>query len=163
MFCPKCGKDASGNYCTTCGQKLMEESQIHRQQVPTSFNPPKEEAGLQTGKMVVGILSLVFSFWILFQSCAANIVANLEGSGDLGGSVGFLLVICWWIGGIIGIAARKNKLASIFGTAAYAVAALVGIRVTTQSFEDLNIYIFISIVFALVFGLSVRGTGKKTY
>ena len=40
---------------------------------------------MKTTKLVLGILGLIFSIIVIFQSCAASVVNSLEDNGDVGG------------------------------------------------------------------------------
>lgn len=46
---------------------------------------------MKTAKLVTGILCMVFTFFVLFQSCAAGIVDAVENEGGTSGMAGFLV------------------------------------------------------------------------
>jgi hypothetical protein len=68
----------------------------------------------------------------------------------MGGTAGLIVVICWWVSGIIGCAARKSKKASIAAGVSYALAAWIA-YVNTGLFQDLEVYAILSVIFAGVF------------
>lgn len=64
---------------------------------------------MKTWKLVSGILSLAFSLFILFQSCAANFVAAWEEKNDdTSAAGGFLVALMLIAGGIVSIVTRKS-------------------------------------------------------
>ncbi|WP_350453756.1 hypothetical protein [Slackia heliotrinireducens] len=96
---------------------------------------------MKTWKLVSGILSIVLSVFVLFQSCAAGLSNSLENSGEVGGSAGVLVAILLLVGGIVAIAVRNSQgrggniaLAVVFGLAALLGFALAG------SYSDLRIW-----------------------
>ena len=111
---------------------------------------------MKTSKLVIGILSIVFSLVILFQSCAANVGSVLGSNGkDTSGSVGTLVAILLIVAGIIGIAARSSKGGSIAATIIYAIAGISAIGASTGIYKDLLIWGVLSLIFAVVFLISV--------
>lgn len=64
---------------------------------------------MKTWKLVSGILSLAFSLFILFQSCAATFVAAWEEkSDDTSASGGFFVALMLIAGGIVSIVTRRS-------------------------------------------------------
>lgn len=113
---------------------------------------PRKSNGnaVKTTRMVIGIISLVLTLIILFQSCAAGVVNTIENNGDVGGSAGFLLSICMIVGGILGIVCRKQKIGSIVAGCFYAFGGLVGLP-NSSTYKDLIVWSVISIIFSAVF------------
>ena len=62
---------------------------------------------MKTWNLVSGILSIIFTLVILFQSCAAGIVTAIEDSGDMGGAAGLLVAVLVLAGGIVSISTRS--------------------------------------------------------
>lgn len=83
---------------------------------------------MNTVKLVVGIISMVISAFILFQSCAAGVVNSIEGSGAISGTVGLLVAAFFIIAGIIGVATRHStgKGGPLTAAGFYMAAALFG-------------------------------------
>lgn len=92
-------------------------------------------------KLVSGILSIVFSGIVIFQSMAAGAYNALANTGDLGGSAGFLTAVLMIAGGIISIVTRKSaaKGGNIAIITVFVLAAAVGIF-NSSVFEDLLIW-----------------------
>lgn len=105
-------------------------------------------------KKVIGIISIVFFFLIAFQSCAAGLGNAMQGSKEASGSAGFMLALCWLIGGIIELASKTSKGAVITGIVFYGVGGILGIA-NVGSYKDLKIWSILSFVFVglLIFHL----------
>ena len=63
---------------------------------------------MKTWKLVAGILSIVFFFVVMLQSCAAGVVNAIEDNGGTSGSAGLIVGILILVGGIVSIATRKS-------------------------------------------------------
>jgi hypothetical protein len=110
---------------------------------------------MKTAKLTIGIISIVLSLIVLFQSCAAGIgSAMLNNTNDLSGGIGVFTAILLIVAGIIGIAARASKGGTIAATIMYAVAGIMGIT-SNGIFKDLVIWGVLSLVFAIVFAISI--------
>ena len=78
-------------------------------------------------KLVSGILSIVLTFFVLFQSCAAGLSNALESNGESCGSAGVIVAILLLTGGIVSIATRNgSKGGNIALIVLFGLAALVG-------------------------------------
>lgn len=60
-------------------------------------------------KLVSGILSIVFSALVLFQSGIAGLSNALEDNGEISGSAGLLVAILMLVIGIVSIVVRKSN------------------------------------------------------
>lgn len=110
---------------------------------------------MKTAKLTLGIVSMVLSLVVLFQSCAAGIGTALQGNTkDTSGGAGVFVGLFLLIGGIVGVAARKSKGGAIASTVIYALAGIIGIA-TTGIFKDLLVWGIISLIFAAVFAISI--------
>lgn len=87
---------------------------------------------MKVAKLVTGILCLVFSIMVLFQSCAAGLSNSLAESGEISGSAGVLVALFMIAGGIVMIVTRKSekKGGSITGIILFAL-----VRVVIQHFS----------------------------
>lgn len=96
---------------------------------------------MKTAKLVTGILCMVFTLLVLFQSCAAGISNTISENGEVSGSAGFLLAILMLAGGIIEVATRKSlkKGGSIAAIILFFLAAILGFA-NAGSYADLNIW-----------------------
>lgn len=121
----------------------------------------KEASKMKTWKLVSGILSIVLSMFVLFQSCAAGLGNTLENNGEVGGSAGLLVAILLLAGGIVSIATRKGgKGGSIALIVMFGLAALAGFMMA-GSYADLYIWAGWCLICAL-FGLAALiRSGKK--
>lgn len=63
---------------------------------------------MKVWKIVSGILSIVFSGIILFQSAAAGLVNTIEDNGGFSGTAGFLVAVFLLSAGIVSIATNKK-------------------------------------------------------
>lgn len=108
---------------------------------------------MKTAKLIIGIISMVLFVVIAFQSCAAGIGNTLAENGEVSGSAGFMLALCMMIAGIVGVAGRKSKGATITAGCFYALGGLIGIA-NVGSFADLLIWSVLSFVFAAVYIIS---------
>ncbi len=111
---------------------------------------------MKTTKLVLGILGLVFSIVIMFQSCAASVVNALDDNGDVGGFAGYLVAFLLIAGSIVMIATRNStrKGGSI---AALVILALAGIMAVTNAgvFKDLTLWGALCFIYAVVNLLSL--------
>lgn len=94
---------------------------------------------MKTAKLVVGILTLVLSVLVLFQSCAAGVGDAMQGEGGTSGGSGLFVGILMIAGGIVDIAARKSKGGAIAAAIIFAIAAFLGFT-ATGIFGDLIIW-----------------------
>ena len=102
-------------------------------------------------KLVAGILCIILSAFVIFQSCAAGLANTLSENGEVSGSAGVIVAIFLLVGGIVMIATRTNegKGGSIAAAVLFILAALVGF-IMAGSYSDLKIWAGICGVLALV-------------
>ena len=94
---------------------------------------------MKTWKLVSGILSIVLSIFVMFQSSAAGLLNALDGSKESSGTAGLFVAFLMIAGGIVSIAVRKKvgnggniAIIVIFG-----LAALIGFVSAAGKFKDL--------------------------
>ncbi len=108
---------------------------------------------MKTWKLVAGILSIVLSIFVLFQSCAAGMGNTLQGNGEVSGSAGLIVAIMLLVGGIVSIATRgSGKGGNIALIILYGIGALLGFTLA-GSYSDLKIWAvwcLICVVFAVI-------------
>lgn len=110
---------------------------------------------MKVAKLSLGIISLVLSMVILFQSCAVGVGAALSNNTkDTSGGTGIIFTILLITAGIVGIVGRSSKGGTIAATILYAISGLIG-TTAAGMFSDLNMWGVISFIFAAVFLLSV--------
>lgn len=104
---------------------------------------------MKTLKLILGILSIVLSVMVLFQSCAAGVANSLSENGEIGGSGGFVVAVGMLAGGIVMLATRKTEKrgGGIAGLILYGLAALIGF-VSAGSYSDLYIWSGLCVILA---------------
>lgn len=151
--CPACGQSYAeeADCCPTCGLPNTQ----------TQNTPAAGKAPLSVARLVAGILSIVFSLFILLQSCAAGISNALEENGATSGTSGFMLAICMLAAGIVGIATRKShsKGGPIAAVILYWFGAILTIG-TGSTYGDLPIWGGLAALFGLLFLISAIKTKK---
>lgn len=115
---------------------------------------------MKVAKLVIGIITIVLSAVILFQSCAAGVSNALTESSSSSGTAGGMLAVCYLVGGIVGIATRKSKGGTITAGCFYAIGGIIGIA-NVGTFKDLMIWSILSFIFAVVFIVSAILMPKK--
>ncbi len=105
---------------------------------------------MKTARMIIGIISMVLFLIIGLQSCAAGLGNAMAENGEISGSAGIFLAFLMLIAGIIGVAGKKSKGASVTAGIFYAVGGLLGIS-NAGSFSDLKVWSVLSFIFAAVF------------
>ena len=104
MYCTECDGQisASAVTCPHCGYPLKNGT------VKIEAKIIKEKGKWATGRLVIGILSIVFFFLIGFQSCAAGLGNALSQNGEISGSFGVLTALLMMAAGIVGLATRNS-------------------------------------------------------
>lgn len=109
---------------------------------------------MKTAKLVFGILSILFSIMVLFQSCAAGLLDAMQGVGGTGGSAGSLVAVLMLAGGIVNIAARNSKGGAIACVVLFCVAGIIGATMYGV-FMDLQIWSWYCILVAAINLISI--------
>jgi Ca2+/Na+ antiporter len=95
---------------------------------------------MKTWKLVSGILSIVLSVFVTFQSGIAGLANTLEENGEVGGSAGLLVAVLLLAGGIVSIATRKGgKGGNIALLIMFVLAAIIGFS-AAGSYGDLKVW-----------------------
>lgn len=110
---------------------------------------------MKTAKLIIGIISIVLSLFILFQSCAAGLSNAMASNGEFSGSAGVIVAICMIVSGIIGLATRnkEGRGGPITAGCFYLFAGLIG-AVSAGSYSDLYIWAFVAFAFGAVYLIS---------
>lgn len=114
---------------------------------------------MRTAKLVIGIISIVLFFIIMFQSCAAGFLDAVKKDGSVSGFAGAVTGFCMLIAGIVGIATRDSKGGGITAGIFYLLGGLIGFS-SAGRFADLNIWAGIAILFAIIFLFGSMGMKK---
>ncbi len=96
---------------------------------------------MKTWKLVSGILSIVLSLFVLFQSAAAGLSNALSNSDEISGSAGVLVALMLIAAGVVSIVVhnKSSKGGHIAMAALFALGALIGFT-CAGSFSDLRIW-----------------------
>ena len=103
----------------------------------------KEKKGIwSTGKLVIGIISMVLFLFIILQSCAVGVVNIVSTNDSSSGTLGFFCAAFMLAGGIVSVVSRNNTKSSNGSLAAailYGIGALCTIG-TGDTYGDLIIW-----------------------
>lgn len=96
---------------------------------------------MKTWKLVAGILSIVFTVVVLFQSCAVAVADGLEETESTSSAAGMLVAILLLAGGIVSIAVKKSKGkgGNIAVLVIFGLAALIGFT-NASTYPDLIVW-----------------------
>ncbi len=110
---------------------------------------------MKTWKLVSGILSIILSVFVIFQSMFAGLANTLEDNGEVGGSAGIIVAVMLLAGGIVSIVTRNGKKAGSIAVAIlYLIGALIGFMLA-GGYGDLYIWSIWCLVCAIVAIISV--------
>lgn len=95
---------------------------------------------MKTWKLVSGILSIVLSVIVFFQSAIAGLGNALQENGEVGGTAGLIVSIALLVGGIVSICVRKgSKAGAIALVILFGLGGLLGYS-NAGSYRDLQIW-----------------------
>lgn len=128
----------------------------------TSYAAQSLQPKWVTGKLVLGIISMVLFFIVMFQSCAAGLGNVLADNGEVSGSFGFLVAINLLVSGIIAVAARNSvKKAPMIIAAVLTWLNYFYAKIFSGSYSDLVVWGFVSFAFGVVYLFSAMRTKKQ--
>ena len=101
----------------------------------------KGRGNMKTWKLVAGILSIVLSVFVFFQSVLVGTANTMSANGEVGGSAGVFVSIFMLAGGIVSIAVRNSQKngGNIAVVILFLLASFLGIGLA-GSFSDLNVW-----------------------
>ena len=154
MICKKCGYEIPKHLmggailtCPTCGYRY------HKRPVPPapSTKPAPRRAAIgmpfRLARTIIGILSLVAFIFVMFQSCAANVVNAMEANtADASAGGGTLLAFVLLIAGITTALGRDNAKATLVAAIMYGVGAIIGFA-SLGTYSDLVFWSIIAVLF----------------
>ncbi|MCM1315495.1 MAG: hypothetical protein NC205_03500 [Prevotella sp.] len=107
---------------------------------------------MKTTKLILGILTIVISCFVLFQSCAAGTANALSNNGESSGTGGALVSLLMLAGGITMIVSRKSsaKGGSIAGVIIFGISALIGFTSAGSVFKDLIVWAVLCVILAVI-------------
>lgn len=96
---------------------------------------------MKTWKLVAGILSIILSVFVFFQSVLVGTANTMSANGEVGGSAGVFVSIFMLAGGIVSIAVRNNQKngGNIAVVILFLLASFLGIGFA-GNFSDLNVW-----------------------
>lgn len=92
---------------------------------------------MKTFKLTTGIINIILSIIVVFQSMCAGIANSITFNGEVSGTAGIIVAIMLLTGGIVSIATKNNL--SVAPSILYGFAAFIGF-ICAASFVDLNIW-----------------------
>ena len=111
-------------------------------------------------RLVSGILSIVLSVFVLFQSGIAGLGNAMAQNGEVSGSAGMIVAILLLVGGIVSIVVRNGgKGGSIALFILFGLGALMGFS-NAGSYGDLKIWSGWCLICAILGLLGVFGKKK---
>ena len=112
---------------------------------------------MRTWKLVSGIISIVLSVFVVFQSMMARLANALEANEQSSGSAGLVVSICMLCGGIVSIVSRKNnsKGTNIALIILFGLATLTGF-ILAGNYTDLYIWSVWCLINAAIAIISLR-------
>lgn len=154
MICKKCGYEIPKHLmggailtCPTCGYRY------HKRPVPSAPStkpaPRRPAIGMpfRLARTIIGILSLVAFIFVMFQSCAANVVNAMEANmADASAGGGTLLAFILLIAGITTALGRDNAKATLVAAIMYGVGAIIGFA-SLGTYGDLVFWSIIAVLF----------------
>ena len=145
-------------YCQECGSEISRSAKM----CPKCCQPVKYTGAFSIARLVIGILSLVLSPFIIFQSFAVGVVNTIGGTGDIGGTAGVMVALLFIVCGIVGISTRnsRSKAGAFVCFALYILGGLLGIG-NSAVYTDLEIWGWLAIVFAIVYLIAGVRTKKN--
>jgi len=117
-------------------------------------NRLEKNGGINVAKLIIGIISIVLSALIFYQSYYVRMAAAFSsifgGNEDLSGFVGLIVAVLVLTAGIVGIVTRSARGGGITTGVLYVLASFIGLS-SHGMFVDLIIYAVIVGIFGLIF------------
>ncbi|AXY24779.1 hypothetical protein CL176_01410 [Suicoccus acidiformans] len=114
---------------------------------------------MRTTKLVIGIISIILAVFIMFQSSIAGLGNTLMDNGEISGSAGMLLAICYLVSGILGIVGRTGGMAGHVAGVFYIVGGILALP-NAGTYSDLIVWGWLGIIFGIVFIIGTRKQNK---
>lgn len=118
---------------------------------------------MKTTKLVAGIMEIVLSAFIVFQSMAAGFVNAVEENGSASGSMGIFVALAYLITGIVYLSSKKSKKLTA-DSINMVILVLVGViaLVDTGIYADLLIWAWLGIIIGAGFFIWHLVVNKKS-
>ena len=158
ITCPECGKEVSdkAEKCPNCGNPLTTNNAKVTAEVIT------QKGFWSSGRLTIGIISILLFVLVSFQSCAVGFGNALEQNKNTTGTNGIGFALFVLIAGIVGICTRnsKGRVGTVITTVLYWLASVLTVD-TGNSYGDLPIWGALSFAFGIVFLISAIKTKKE--
>lgn len=170
--CHECGKEVSDKAvaCPHCGCPIEEANSKDMKYEKTKLlskeynnSTGRKNGNVSTGRLIVGIIFIVLSGMVLFQSCAAGMVNVLEGGSGSDGLIGTFTGLLMIILGIISIVTRKTenpKIPMVIALILLIYGFLIG-YVYSGIFKDLKYYGWLMVICSFVYSVGYRNLKKS--
>ena len=124
----------------------------------------KGRVNMKIWKLVAGILSIIFSVIVFFQSILVGTANTMLANEEVGGSAGIFVAIFMLAGGIISIVIRNSQKngGNIAILTLFLLASALGLGLA-GSFEDLNIWAGWCLINAILALVSIFKNNKTNY
>ncbi len=157
ITCNECGKEFSENAdkCPNCGNPNPNQKNV-------TVVVEKPKGVWSTGRLTLGIISIVLFLLIALQSCAAGVSNALQENGATSGSSGLVCAIMYLVGGIVSIASRNAK--GIGGSVACVILYLFGFFAAmpgADTYGDLSVWGGLCVILAIFHLVCAVKTKKK--
>lgn len=118
---------------------------------------------MKTTKLVAGIMEIVLSAFIVFQSMAAGFVNAVEENGSASGSMGIFVALAYLITGIVYLSSKKSKKLTA-DSINMVILVLVGViaLMDTGIYADLLIWAWLGIIIGAGFFIWHLVVNKKS-
>lgn len=101
----------------------------------------KRKGVWSSGRLTIGIISIVLFLFIALQSCAVGVGNALQENNSTSGSSGLLCAFVYLVGGILGIVMRNAKgIAGLIVTAVFYLLGFLMSLADEENFGDLAIW-----------------------
>ena len=155
----ECGRDYSdkADKCPNCGCPNPNIDESEREVVYST-----KKGKWSSGRLVIGIISIILFVLISFQSCAAGLGNALQNDNSGSGTMGVFLAFMMLIAGIIAICTKnsRSKVTTMIPTIFYWIGSLVGLG-NVGIYKDLAVWATLSFIFGLVFVIAGVKTKKQ--
>lgn len=155
--CEECGKEFSdkADICPNCGCPNSQKAKVN-------VVIEKEKGTWSTGKLVIGIISMVLFAIVFLQSCAVGLGNTIIDSGETSGTGGVFCAVAMLIAGIVTVVTRNSEKSggSIASIIIYFLGYLIGYS-NAGSYKDLEVWSVICFWFAIVHIVSIVIAKRK--
>jgi hypothetical protein len=115
------------------------------------MNEKRRRREMKIAKLVLSIVSMVLSFVVVFQSCAAGVITAVETNSEkVNGGPGMMIAFIMLAAGIVGISTRKSKVGGITTGILFVISAAIGFA-SLGTYGYLIVWSLTTLAFGIVF------------